>query len=183
MVGPALERGKMPTNHLHIMGIDPGGTTGWYLMTVPRACIFGDAPAAIWEHDWGEFTGPEPAQAVELARLAREVQSLDYKTGVALIMEAWDQDPTFHSTDPEALSPVRLGAMMTLLKHQNQLGDSTLHFQSRSMAFSTATDERLKAWRLWVQGSDHVRAALRHTITALRRARNSPEFAAELWTY
>ena len=175
----------MTTKHLHIMGIDPGGlgTTGWYLMTVPRACIFGDEPSAIWEHDWGEFTGPEPQQAIDIARLAREIQSLDYKTGVALVVEAWDQDPTFHSTDPEALSPVRLGAMLQLLLQQKQLGDSTLTFQSRSMAFSTATDERLKTWKLWVQGSEHVRAACRHTITALRRARNSPEFASQLWRY
>jgi hypothetical protein len=173
----------MPTDHLHIMGIDPGGTTGWYLLTVPRDCIFGDAPSQILEHDWGEFDGPEWQQAIEIARLAREIQSLDYKTGVALIIEAWDQDPTFKNTDSEPLSPVRIGAMLDLLLHQRMIADATLHFQSRTLAFTTVTDERLKRWGLWVKGSDHVRAALRHAITALRRARTNPEFAAELWTY
>jgi len=171
----------MPPKNIHLMGIDPGGTTGWYNLTVPRNCIFGDAPSAILEHDWGEFTGPEPRQAIEIARLAREIQGMDYKVGPALVIEQWDQDPTFKSTDPEALSPVRLAAMLELLKEQKQLGDSSLVYQSRTLAFGTVTDERLKRWRLWVSGSDHVRAALRHGITALRRARENPEFAERLW--
>lgn len=173
----------MPSKYLHVLGIDPGGTTGWYNITVPRDCMYGDAPSKIIEHDWGEFTGPEFRQAIEIARLAREIQSLDYKTGPAMIVEQWDQDPRFHSTDPETLSPVRIGAQLELLQEQKQLGDCTLHFQSRSLAFSTATDERLKRWGLWVAGSDHIRAALRHAITALRRARENPDFIRELWPY
>src|SRR5215472_9629566 len=173
----------MVSKNLHVLGIDPGGTTGWYNITVPRDCIFGNAQAIFVEHDWGEFTGPEAQQAIEIARLAREIQSLDYLTGPAIMCEAWDQDPTFHNTDSEPLSPVRIGAMLTLLKEQKLLGDSTLHFQSRALAFGTVTDERLKRWGLWVKGSDHVRAALRHALTGLRRARENPEFARELWLY
>jgi hypothetical protein len=173
----------VPSKYLHVLGIDPGGTTGWYNITVPRDCMYGDAPSQIIEHDWGEFTGSEAHQAIEISRLAREIQSLDYKTGPALIVEAWDQDPRFNSTDPEALSPVRIGAQLELLREQKQLGDATLHFQSRSLAFSTATDDRLRRWGLWVKGSDHVRAALRHAITALRRARENPDFIKELWPY
>jgi len=171
----------MPPKNIHLMGVDPGGTTGWYNLTVPRDCIFDDAPSRIIEHDWGEFTGPEARQAIELSRLVREIQGLDYKVGPALVVEQWDQDPTFKSTDPEALSPVRIGAMHELLREQKNLGDATVTFQSRSLAFSTVTDERLQRWRLWVKGSDHVRAALRHGITALRRARENPEFAIQLW--
>jgi hypothetical protein len=163
------------------MGIDPGGTTGWYVITVDRKCIFGDEPRKIIEVDYGEFTGDEAYQAVELARLAGEIQSLDYKYGPALIVEAWDQDPRFKSTDPETLSPVRIGAMLALLKYQKRMGDSTLHFQSRALAFGTATDERLRKWKLWVAGSEHIRAASRHAIVALRRARENPEFARALW--
>jgi hypothetical protein len=145
--------------------------------------MYGDGPSQIVEHDYGEFNGPEAGQSIEIARLAREIQSLDYKTGPAVICEAWDQDPRFHSTDPETLSPVRIGAQLELLLEQGQLGDSTLHFQSRSLAFSTATDDRLHKWGLWVAGSTHIRAALRHAITALRRARENPDFIKELWPY
>lgn len=171
----------MPPKNLHVMGIDPGSTTGWYNITFPRLCIFGDEPAQIIEVDYGEFNGDEARQAVELARLAREIQSLDFKYGPAMIVEQWDSDPSFKSTDPEVLSPVRIGAMLSLLKYQKQVGDATLHFQSRALAFGTATDERLHKWKLWVAGSDHIRAASRHAIVALRRARENPEFARELW--
>jgi len=71
--------------------------------------------------------------------------------------------------------------MLELLKEEGKLGDASLTFQSRTLAFGTVTDERLKRWRLWVEGSDHIRAALRHGITALRRARENPEFAIRLW--
>jgi hypothetical protein len=171
----------MPPKNIHVMGIDPGSTTGWFVITVDRKCIFGDEPRKILEIDYGEFTGDEAYQATELARLAGEIQSLDYKYGPALIVEAWDQDPGFKSTDPETLSPVRIGAMLTLLKYQKRMGDATLHFQSRALAFGTATDERLHKWQLWVKGSDHIRAASRHAIVALRRAAENPEFAISLW--
>jgi len=173
----------MPPKNIHVLGIDPGSTTGWYCLTVPRDCIFSDGPSKIVEHDWGEFTGPLARQSIEIARLTREIQSLDFRVGPAMIVEAWDQDPRFKSTDPETLSPVRIGAQLELLQEQKQLNDATLTFQSRTLAFSTATDERLHKWRLWVAGSDHVRAALRHGITALRRARENEEFASSLWPY
>jgi hypothetical protein len=171
----------MTTKHLHVLAIDPGGTSGWVCITVPRLCVFGPAPSEIWEWDYGEFSGAEPVQAIAIARLAREIQSLDYLIGPAIIVEDWDIDTKFKSTDPETLSPVRLGAMLTLLQHQKLLGDATLHFQGRGIAFSTMTDDRLRRNGLWVEGSDHIRAATRHAITALRLARENPVFAKELW--
>jgi hypothetical protein len=171
----------MTTKHLHVLGIDPGGTTGWALITVPRACIFGQEDSTILEWDYGEFAGPEPEQAISVARLSREIQSLDYKIGPADIIEDWTIDPKFKSTDPETLSPVRIGAMLTLLKSQGLLGDATLTFQNRSLAMSTVTDERLERWGFWVKGSTHIRAATKHAITALRRAADNEEFARKLW--
>lgn len=181
------------TPDLHIIGIDPGGTTGWCRLTVPRKAIFGKEPSEITEWDYGEFNGLETQQALDIARLARETQGLAYRVGPALIIEQWDQDPRFKSTDPEALSPVRIGAMLCLLKHiQNLrgqlenivtswLGDATLTFQGRQMAFSTATDDRLRAWGMYHKNSEHIRAATRHAITALRRAKQSKDFATQLW--
>lgn len=171
----------MPPRHLNIMGLDYGGTTGWGLLVIPRESIFGDEPPEILEWDYGEFQGDEPSQAVNIARLIREVQGLDYPNGPAVIGEAWDIDTRFKSTDQETLSPVRLGAMLMLLQHQKLLGDATLHFQPRSLAKSTATDTRLKRWGLYVPGSDHQRDAIRHAITGLRRARENSDFAKKLW--
>ena len=105
--------------------------------------------------------------------------------------EDWDSDPSFKSTDPEALSPVRIGAMLRFAMAlqgtaainragSSMFGDATLTFQGRTIAKSTATDERLKAWGLWTTVT-HTRDATRHAITALRRARQDPELAARMW--
>jgi hypothetical protein len=167
------------------MGIDPGGTTGWACLQVPRLAIFGDEPPGITEWDYGELTGPEPKQAINIAELARTFQGLEYKTGPAILSEQWDQDPTFKSTDPEALSPARINAMLQLLQYQGKLNDATLTFQSRSLAKGSkaTTDERLKKLGMYVPGSAHIRDATRHALIGLRRARESTSMASVLWPY
>jgi|SRR5215472_11014971 len=173
----------MTATELPLLALDPGGTTGWYLVIVPRDSIFGWEDPRVIEYDYGEFDGPLPQQAMAIARLAREIQGLTYKVGPAIVCEAWDIDPEFKVTDPETLSPVELGAMLKMLQHQKLLGDATLHFQQRSLAKSCMTDERLKRRRLWVEGSRHIRDACRHAYTGLRRANENIDFAKELWTY
>lgn len=168
------------TPELHLIGVDPGGTTGVTRITIPRLSIFGSQQPEILEWDYFALNGPEPKQVTEIARYARETQSMSYKIGPAIVSEAWDQDPTFKSTDPEALSPCRINAMLELLLFQGKLADATLIFQSRTMAMQTATDERLKKWRMYVAHKD-IRASTRHAITALRRARQNPELADKLW--
>lgn len=172
----------MTTRLLHILGIDPGGTTGWCLLTVARAAIFDYEEPGIIEWDYGELNGPEPAQSVKIAQMAREIQGLDYKTGPAIIPEQWDIDPSFQSTDQERYSPVRINAQLQLLHYESRMGDSTLTFQSRSLAFRF-TDERLQKHGIYVEGSKHIRAATKHAITGLRRSRENRDFALQLWPY
>lgn len=170
------------TPELHVLGVDPGGGTGWCRLTVPRLAIFGREKPEILEWDHGLLAGDENDQAIALSRIAREVQSLTYKVGPAIVCEAWDQDPRFKSTDPEALSPVRIGAKLSLLQRQGQLGDSTLTFQGRTIAKTTYTDERLKVLGLYVPQKD-TRDSVRHALTLVRRARQSRDLAATLWPY
>jgi hypothetical protein len=99
------------------------------------------------------------------------------------VVEDWDQDPSFKSTDPTALSPVRLGAKLGYVRHQGKLADCTLNWQGRTLAKGTATDDRLKAWGYYVPGPDHIRDATRHAITALRRVAQQPDLAAQFWPY
>lgn len=173
----------MPPRNLHIIGIDPGGTTGWARLTVPRVSVLSGQPGEILEWDYGELQGTEPSQVRSLLRIARETQSLDYGVGPALLVEAWDQDPRFKNTDPEALSPARIGAMLAFCEecYPELLGDAKLNFQSRVLAKTTMTDERLKRHGLWVPGSDHIQAAIRHAVTGLRRAKSSYAIAASFW--
>ena len=177
----------MTPPHLHVIGVDPGKTTGWCRLTVPRASIFGDEAGAITEWDYGELTGPEPDQVMQIARLARETQGLDYLIGPAFVVEDFDIEPHNVTTDPELLSPVRIAAMLSFVFHLGShssvslTGDARMILQSRGQAKSTATDDRLKKWGLYAPGSDHVRDATRHAITAIRRAKTSPELRAQLW--
>lgn len=165
----------MVASNLHIMGIYPGETTAWALFTIPRESIFGYANSEIVEWDYAEFDGDDVTQAQELARLVREVQSLDYKLGPALIVRAWD------SRDEDDLSSIRLGAMLMLLQRQKQLGDATITFQFRQTTEATA-DDKLRRLGLYV-ADDSIREATRHAITGLRRANEDHEFAAKLWPY
>jgi hypothetical protein len=157
----------MVAANIHLMGIYPNSVTAWALFTIPRESIFGYMNPEICEWDYGEFEGDEVTQAQELARLVREVQSLDYKLGPALVIE-------------DNREAVRLGAMLLLLQRQKQLGDATITFQQRKMTEDT-TDERLKRIGLYPRGVDST--AVKHAITGLGRANKSPEFAAKLWPY
>lgn len=175
----------MTTKELHVAGFDPGGTSGYVLLTVSRYCIFGDEEPAILEWDYGELNGPEPKQALEFARLCRQWQGLAHKCGPAVVSERWDADPTFKNSDPEQYSPIRINAMLSFIwsEFPHLAGDATLHFQSRVQAFQAYTDERLRRRGLWVEGSKHIRSATKHALTLLRRAREKPAFAHELWPY
>lgn len=174
----------MTTVNLNVLAIDPGGTTGWVLLTVLRSAIFADAYPEIIEWDYGELTGPEPRQATEIAQMAREIQGLDYLTGPAIMSERWTADPEFKSADQENYSPIRINAQLELLQYQKKLGDATLHFQSRTIKAARAvSDERMKRLGLYVPGSKHIQDAVKHGVTTLRRARESWDFAIKLWPY
>jgi hypothetical protein len=165
--------------HLHVLGIDPGGTTGWALLTVPRGSIYGTERGRFIGHDWGQFYGAEPDQAEAICRLVREIQSLDYKIGPAVVIE--DFQLNTHVRGEELLSPVRLAAMIRYASHLRRLGDARVILQHRQIAKTTATDERLQAWGLYHKGEEHARDATRHAVTAIRRAKASPELRSEMW--
>lgn len=178
----------MPPSALHVFGIDPGGTTGWCRMMIPRDCLFankphlwGKAPSAVLEWEYGEITGEETEQAIELARILRNTQGMDYKVGPAAVVEDFSIQINNPTTDSELLSPVRIGAMLLMLKRLRQMSDTRIVFQNRTIHMTTMTDERLKSAGYYVPGPDHIRDAIRIAITALRRARNDMSFRDELW--
>lgn len=174
----------MPPKLLNIIGIDPGKVTGWALWKIPRASMYSpDAPSEIVERYSGEIRGRESDQVTKLCRWIRTVQGLDYKIGPAVICESFDFGGP--QRDPEVYSPVRIAAMLKFAYEQEHLslfGDARLVLQGRVIAKTTATDERLKEWRLWVPSStDHARDAERHIVTALRRAKQKRAFRDRLW--
>lgn len=169
----------MTPPHLHILGIDGGGTTGWARLTVPRASVYGSEPGKILSWDQGQFYGDENRQVDEICRLARETQSLDYNIGPAIVVE--DFILSTHVRGEQVLSPVRVNAKIDYAIHLGRAGDSRLTIQNRQIAKTTATDDRLKAWGLYVRGEEHARDAMRHAVTALRRAKASAEVRSDMW--
>jgi hypothetical protein len=153
---------------IHVYAIVPGESAAWCCLTVPRLSIFGTEPSEITARDYGEFHGEEAAQADSMARLAREIQSLDYKIGPAIIIGDDDDTPA-----------VRLAAILSYLSYSGKLGDSTITVQDWTEA-DKVTDKVLSSRHL-LTGSPSINDAHRQAIATLRRARTDAEFAGLLW--
>jgi hypothetical protein len=170
----------MPPSHLHVIGVSAGSVTGWYRVTVPRTCIFGDETAAFLDFSWGEITGPEPKQAMEIARTTRGIQSMDYMVGPGLILEDFDGEGGW---DAEDMIQLKIGAMLDLLKHQGLLDDAVIARQSYNLADEEVTDAALRKLHMYFPDHEHITDAARQAMTALRRARADEDFAELLWPY
>jgi len=152
------------TKHLHVLGLC---LPGWCWLTVPRTSIFAETEPEITEWDYGRVPGATidtlPAAAIWLARKAREIQGLDYRTGPAIVSEKHD-------------TPIN--SMLELLAYEKRLGDATLHFQLTAKP----EDDVLRRLGMYVDDLD-IRAATRQALTLLRRAREDTGFAHERWPY
>lgn len=173
---------RMPPSEIHVIGIDPGVTTGWARLTVPRLAIFGDEPSQLLRCETGSWRGRISDQVWEACRFARETQSLTYKIGPALVVEDFDFGRPL--TDPEVYTPVYFAQQLKFCSEKTALlDDAHILMQRRATAKATMTDERLKAIGVWqTRGQqDHERDALRHALTALRRAKKSFRVRLAMW--
>lgn len=144
--------------------------------------MYGQEPGSIAEWDYGEITGSEISQVIDICRLVRETQGLDFAVGPAVVCEGFDimhENPT---TDPVLLTPVRIASMLIYAQFRGDMGpDSLVTLQGRTTAMETATDDRLKHYGLYVKGSAHIRDATRHAWVALRRAKKDKAIRAAMW--
>lgn len=172
---------KMPPREIHVIGIDPGVLTGWARITVPRKAIFGDEPSQVLDWKTGTWRGRVSDQVWHCCELARTTQSMAYKIGPALVVEDFDFGRPLK--DPEVYTPVYFAQQLKFCRERTALlNDAKIVMQSRATAKSTITDERLKAMGFWLRGQeDDERDALRHALTALRRAKNSLKFRLAMW--
>jgi hypothetical protein len=171
----------MNSGTLADVAIDPGVTTGWALLHVPADSIFHykDTLATIELHETGEFDGPETAQVKAICRLLKRRYD-SVMSAPALVIE--DFEPRKLSKDKDYLAPVRVGAKLAFAVDLGMAGDvATPAWQMPSLAMSTATDERLKAWKLYQPGSEHRKDATRHAITFIRRAKSDRSLRESAW--
>jgi hypothetical protein len=173
---------KMPPREIHVIGIDPGVTTGWARLTVPRMAIYGDEPSKIISWETGTWRGRISDQVWTACEFARQTQSMTYKIGPALVVEDFDFGRPL--ADPEVYTPVYFAQQLMFCKQKTALlNDAQVFMQRRATAKATMTDERLQAIGVWESRGqqDHERDALRHALTALRRAKKSLKVRLAMW--
>jgi hypothetical protein len=147
-----------------VLGLDPGGTTGWCVMGVhPDAISSGDPEIKILQNIefWsaGEFTGAEDDQCDEVVELIERWPS------ARLVSELF----TLRSrvTSPEVFALERMNAILRWAVRPRYFV-----FQQPSLAMTTITDERQKDMGLWIPGKEHARDATKHVVTFLKRQRD-----------
>lgn len=166
-----------------VIALDPGGTTGWSVMSVyPDALSDPDVSVlkSITHHAHGQIGGNEDDQADELGDL------IAVWPGSTLVIESFTLRK--FTQGAELLSPVRITAKVDYIIHSGSRGVDHHPRQWRqepSLAKRTATDQRLKDWGLYQRegGLEHARDADRHAITFLRRATSSKQLRHGSWPH
>lgn len=160
---------------LVLIGLDPGGTTGWAVLVIGRDAML-DPEVRILNnialYTYGEVTGDEHKQVDEIESM------LETWPGAALVREDFILRTQNKSRD--TLSPVRLGFGIDHLMYKR---NRVVFTQQPSLAKVTASDERLKSWGLYRPGSEHARDATRHAITFARRAKADSALLHGAWPH
>lgn len=167
---------------LHVLGYDPGGTTGVAWLRMPIPTLLSDG-----------FTQLTRARAV--ASVMLEVDCKDERAGtdglVAVLRKVWGEvddeagdvllvvfedfvlrNP---SADRELLSPVRLTARF---RDRTREAVYPLYLISSSDSMKICSDDRLRVWGLYQPGPDHMKDAMRVAVLGARKYQGEEGFRA-----
>ena len=172
-----------------VVGVDPGGTTGWAVLKVPVGEL-ADVPHAGWVVDAGQVPSADSMNAEDAwladvsaaERLAGAVEGVVTHYGGAnlAVCEDFILVPAAANAGRALLSPVRvLSALLAGAGLREWWGPGRswydgpkLMVRSPSAAKTTCTDERMRDWELWQAGSPHATDALRHAVLGVRELAN-----------
>jgi hypothetical protein len=140
-----------------VIALDPGGTSGWALFQVHPMAMEGDPGIRVMDNiEWwtaGEFTGPQDEQLDQIIELVNSWPA------ARLVTEG------FQIRQLNALlDPVEINAVLRWACRPRYWVK-----QNPSMAMTTVTDDRQRAWGFWLPGKPHARDAIKHNITFLKR--------------
>lgn len=159
---------ELSTDSLPILGIDPGGVTGWSLLILRRKYADtdileeGNQKLALntkikWWH--GEID-------------CRKSNSIGFAT-LRKVLEDWPSaaivaESFFIRQRAVDLAPVKFLALLDDYAWQNR---RKVFYQQASQAKTTATDDRLRQWNCYTAegGLGHARDADRHVLLFMRR--------------
>lgn len=180
--------GKVSLGHAHsgwatTVWCDPGGTTGWGVMSVEPQVLVDAYPIEKAIEHWvcGDTHKNEDQMASEMLELYHLWD--DAAIGIEkFVIRKFLQHHEF-------LSPVRVRAkieyglwLMEKWEAEEEGRDMgrprQLWAQDPSLAKRTLTDERQRDLGLWEPGPDHKRDAIKHCYTFLQRCQEKPKMRA-----
>lgn len=190
-----LKESELTYKEAAVIALDPGGTTGWSLISVhpealtePKADVFEN----IFEHKHGQVDCGSHRGNLE-SSLHEGISTEGEFSGVydlAEFVRAWpsaavvieDFNLRQLRMDRDLLSPVRI---TSALGYSMWLDGRDYHIQSPSDAKRVCTDERLKEWRMYESSGAlrHARDADRHAILFLRKAKAKRSFRELAWPH
>jgi hypothetical protein len=173
-----------PGEILWVIAVDPGATTGVAVFAIPHDSLLGDAPSALDLVHSFELTGSLQYRVSSVMFVARAVAARTGDHPALIVYEDFDLGGnrlTGSASQADVAIPIREAAAAQYAVESGHAERAGLIFQGRTIAFTTATDDRLRKWGLWVKGSDHERAARRHGITAIRRIKEGSINTDLIW--
>ncbi len=192
----AVREADHATPYAELIAFDPGGTTGWCMMLVQPEALSPLHPGigvldnvVKWHRgqvDCGSVRGnlgtsshPGISTSGEAAGLSELLGLCRAWPYAAVVVEDFILDPKRFNTGRDLLSPVRI---TNGISYDLWLQERTYFVQGASLAKTTATDEKLKAWGYYTStgGLNHARDADRHALTFLKRAANPTKRGRDL---
>lgn len=170
-----------------VCAFDPGGTTGWSVMSVhPDALI--DPEVLVldnmlnWQHGQIQCNNERGKYSPQF-----ENDGID---AIMAIIDAWPgalvvfEDFIMRTSrrDRETLTPVRI---IAACDHQLYRRGRFMHKQQPSEAKGTCSDTRMREWGLYERagGMGHARDADRHAMLAIRKALSRAGTRHLYWPY
>lgn len=178
-----------------VIAIDPGGTTGWSLISVhpesliePKADFFdnmfdhkhGQVDCGVHRGNLGTSLHEGISTEGEFGGVYDLVELVRMWPSAAVVIE--DFNLRQMRMDRDLLSPVRI---TSAIGYSMWLAGRDYHVQSPSDAKNVCSDERLKQWRVYDSsgGLQHARDADRHAILFLRKAKMKQGFREMAWPH
>lgn len=165
--------------------VDPGGTTGWAVMSVNPQVLVGTQPIHKCIQHWvcGDTKQNENQMASEMLEL------FDVWDDAAVGIESFHVRQLAVELSPATItSKIEYGLwLMEKWAAEDEvrpMGRGRMVFkQQPSLAKNTLTDDRQREWGLWEPGPDHKRDAVKHCYTFLQRAQEKPRMRAYAWPH
>lgn len=191
-----IEDDEIDYNAATVIAIDPGGTTGWSLisihpeaLTTPDASILdnihvhqhGEVDCGVHRGNLGSSLHPGISTDGEFSGVYDLAKFIYSWPVAAVVIEDFVLGQM--RKDRDLLSPVRVTAALGMMLWRKQGRD--YHTQTPADAKRICTDERLKEWKMYdpYGGLRHARDADRHAILFLRKAKAKAAFRARAWPH